>query len=418
MQEQVLSDNSRTFNFVRLGIGFLQGVLLYFLAKENNSAFNPLLMVTYFVPLILMHGMGNMRIKMLIIWSVVIAILIAGLSYYDNWRLLKPSIAGSSHLFLALALMLFIAHSLIVAADIDRKWIARYTTYFDVAWKIWVQFALATLFLSIFWFLLWFWAALFTMIKIDLFEMILARSWFYIPITTLAIALAFNVMDVRPNLVRGVRVLILALLSWLLPLISLITASFLCTLIFTGLLPLWQTSHATSILLTAAAGVIILINTVYQDGRSEKPVPQILRYAGRLAALTLIPTVAIAIYALSLRVGQYGWTVDRILAAFCAFVAAFYALGYTVAVLKPGAWLRFIEAWNVMAAVLVLILLMALLTPIADPARLFVNDQMARLQSGKISKEHFDFKYLRENGERFGHQALLNLQQISDSEKQ
>lgn len=413
MQNQEISDNKYIVNLARLGIGLLQGVLLYFLWNEKNISFNPLLMITCFVPLILVHGIGNMRFKTLIIWSTIAAILIASLTYYDSWRLLKPVDMPSFHLFFSLIIILFIAHALIVAGDTDRKFMAHYSTYFDVAWKMCVQFTLAIAFWGIFWLLLSLGAGLFAMIKITFFLTLIQQPWFFIPVSTLTIALAFNITDVRPSLVRGVRTLILVLLSWLLPLIALTTAGFLCALIFTGFLPFWQTSHATILLLIAATSAIILINAAYQDGNPEKPTPKVLRYSARLASLTLVPTIAIAAYALSLRVGEYGWTVDRILIAFYILILAFYALGYMLAALKPGAWLQFIEPWNFIAALLISILSVALLTPIADPARLSVIDQIKRLEVGKISPTLFDFEYLRDTGERFGHQALLNLQQIS-----
>ncbi len=139
-----------------------------------------------------------------------------------------------------------------------------------------------------------------------------------------------------------------------------------------------------------------------------------MRYSGRAAALALVPVVALAASGLALRVGQYGWTPDRIIALACIVVAGCYALGYAFAAVRGGAWLQSIEVTNVATAYVVLAVLLALLTPVADPARLSVTDQVARLESGKIAPDQFDFVFLRFLSGRYGEQALEQLKTNQD----
>jgi hypothetical protein len=61
----------------------------------------------------------------------------------------------------------------------------------------------------------------------------------------------------------------------------------------------------------------------------------------------------------------------------------------------------------------VLAVLLALFTPIADPARIGVSSQMARLEKGKTKAADFDFRYLRFEGGRYGRAALEELKQRS-----
>jgi hypothetical protein len=145
----------------------------------------------------------------------------------------------------------------------------------------------------------------------------------------------------------------------------LIAGGFLATLLFTGLEPLWSTRRATALLLTAAA-LVFLVNAAYQDGHSEHPV-RVLRYAGSLAAILLLPLVGIAGYGLALRVGQYGWTPERIIALACAVVAACYTFGYGLSVLASRPWLKWLEVTNVFTAFVILAVILALFSPIADP---------------------------------------------------
>lgn len=49
------------------------------------------------------------------------------------------------------------------------------------------------------------------------------------------------------------------------------------------------------------------------------------------------------------------------------------------------------------------------LTPIADPARISVNSQVARLTSGKLAPAKFDYQFLRFDAGHYGRQALAAL---------
>jgi hypothetical protein len=360
------------------------------------------------------------------------AVLLAGLSLYGIMRsrsvtpneiitgeaagLLEPiywfgpssAPLPSLGLWFAVLIGLFIAHSLIVSGDVDRKVVASYTRYFYVAWKHGVQLFLALIFVVSFWLLLLLAMALFKLINVDFVEELIKKSWFSIPATVLAFTCAIHITDVHVGIVRGARTLGLTLLSWLLPMMALIATAFLITLLFTGLEPLWRTRSATVLLLLAAAALVILTNAAYQDGDPEHSV-RIPRYFGGLAAVALVPLVGIAAYALSLRVGQYGWTPERVIAGACVVIAACYALGYAVAVVTGRPRLKRLEDTNVFAAFVTLAVLLALFTPIADPARISVPDQVARLESGKISPDQFDFAFLRFRSGRFGIEALEKL---------
>jgi hypothetical protein len=305
---------------------------------------------------------------------------------------------------------LFIAHSLVLAGAHDKRRLASYPTYFETAWKLFIQLKFSSLFVCILWLVLQLGAALFILVQLRFLEKLLHESWFAIPVTAFAFSCAFHITDVRPAIVRGIRTLLLVLLSWLLPVIVLIVAGFLLSLPGTGLAPLWATRHATAVLLGAAALLVILINAAFQNGEAAAGVARVIRFSARGAALCLLPLVAIGVYALTLRVRQYGWTGDRIDSAACLFVAGCYALGYAWAGLRRGGWLAPMAGVNVACAFVVLAVLLYLFSPAGDPARLSVNDQLARLEAGKADAEKFDYDYLRFEGVRYGRAALERLQ--------
>jgi hypothetical protein len=130
--------------------------------------------------------------------------------------------------------------------------------------------------------------------------------------------------------------------------------------------------------------------------------------AARIAALLLVPVTALAMYALALRVGDHGWTEQRVAAAACMLVASCYAGGYAAAALRKG-WLPTLAGVNIAAAFVVLGVLLALFTPLADPARLATHDQVARLDAGRVPAAQFDVGYLYFDGARYGRAALARL---------
>jgi hypothetical protein len=409
-----------------LSVGLLQGValLLLYQAFEQKAwpatdglVFAPLVTAAVLVPMIVISSLGHLCLRTLAIWAIAAMILCAGLAIYDIFRdplvLLAsapvPRVLPSWVMSWSLAAILFIVHTLTVAGEADRKLIASYPAHFDVAWKHGVQFVLAVCFVGLLWGLLFLGAELFRLIRIEFLADMIRRKSFAIPVTAVAFSYAIHVTDVRANIVQGARTLALILLSWLLPLMALIGAAFVVALLFTGLEPLWSTRRATSILLIAAAALIFLINAAYQDGRSETRAAAILRYASPVAAIVLVLLVALAAYGLMLRIAQYGWTPERITALACVIVAACYGIGYVLAALRSGVSMRWLESTNLLTSLVIVAALLALRTPVADPARISVADQLGRLEAGKVKPEQFDFAFLRLGAGRYGTAALERL---------
>ena len=173
------------------------------------------------------------------------------------------------------------------------------------------------------------------------------------------------------------------------------------------------------VILFSAAALIILINTAYQDGRPDNLPPLVLRFAVRVAAVLLTPLVVLAVLGLSLRIGQYGLTPDRIIAAACALVGIAYAAGYGWAALSPfwrkGDWMRPLERTNIWTALLTVGVILLLFSPALDPARLSVMDQVARLERGAVTPDKFDFRFLRFDSGKAGQAALERLARSRDA---
>lgn len=283
-----------------------------------------------------------------------------------------------------------------------------------MAWKHGVQFVLTTGFVGAFWCLLFLGAELFHMIGIDTLRNLIQRNSFSIPAIAIAVSAAIHITDIRAGIVRDTRNLLLILLAWLLPLMTLIGAGFLTALAFTGLHPLYATKFATGILLIAAAAIIFLVNAAHQDGRPTQQVAPVLTYTKLPATVVLVLLVVLSGHALSLRIVQYGWTPYRIIASACVALAALYAIGYAMAAIRSRQSMTGLETTNMAAALAAVALIIALASPLIDPMRISVWDQVARLRSGKVAPEKFDFAFLRSHSGRFGATALEGLAALKE----
>ena len=414
----------------RLLIGLIQGVLLFVLLRVSSMqlwpatvplVYAPLLGITLLTPPLLIVSCAYIPIRRLLQWLLPIALLVALVAGYAEWRSEDMSaVARGADRYesgAAIALMvplLFIAWSLIQASEQDKRWPAAYTTYFETAWKLFIQHLFVTVFVGVFWLILWLGVGLFMMLNMEFLRTIVRSDWFWLPATTLIMACGFHLTDVRPGIVSGIRNLLLSMLSWLLPLLAGLVAAFLISVPLAGFELLWKTRFATALLLGTCAVLVVLVNTAFQDGGRAAQTHALLRLSARLAAVLVLPLALIAAYALSLRVGQYGWSPDRIAAALCIAVALFYAGGYLWAVLEPlrkdrGAWLPRVAIVNIYASVLIVVLGLAVLTPLADPARVSVSSQLGMLESGRTPVGQFDFRFLRFEGARYGKEALARL---------
>lgn len=399
----------------RAGIGLAQGLGLLALKRladapgEEGAWLMGAAVVFALLPSVLLAGLGAMPLRALGIWSGVGALLLFGLGYYAEWRAEEPEA-----LLLLGPLLLFVLHHLVQVSATAGRLGAPYPLYFDLTWKHGVQLALAVLFTGVLWLLLILAAALFNLIGIAAIEQLIRKDWFYFPVTTVSFSLAVHLTDVRANLVIGARGLALTLLSWLLPLLVLVVGAFLIALVFTGFEGLWGGRLGSGALLWAAVALIFLLNAAYQAG--ERPQASVVAWAVRGSAVLLAPLVVLAAIGVWQRVAQHGLTPSRVMAAAGLIVLCAYAGVYLVAALSRGAWMARLGGGNVLCAGVSAAVLLGLLTPLADPARLSVDSQMARLARGRIEPETFDFWLLARAG-RYGEAALATLQASTGDER-
>ncbi|HIE5094601.1 DUF4153 domain-containing protein [Stenotrophomonas maltophilia] len=290
-------------------------------------------------------------------------------------------------------------------------WRASYPALFERAWQNGLTLALAALFTGLTWLLLWLWAALFQLLDVTFFRDLFRQDAF-IALATGSLA-GFGVLIGRTQhrAIQITRQVLFAICRGLLPLLSFIAVLFVLSLPLTGLEPLWKTRSAASLLLVLSLLLVSFTNAVYQQGDDTPPYPVLLRRLVEASLLALPVYAGLALYALGLRVAQYGWTVERVWAVLIALAVAGYAVGYALAVLRrQGRWLQMLEPVNRGLCWAVLALALLGNSPLLDPVRLTLSSQLARLRADPAAITPSDVNVLRFDLGRRGVQALRALQ--------
>ena len=246
------------------------------------------------------------------------------------------------------------------------------------------------------------WGLLFQAIGIDFFMDLFSEDWFLFPVLAVAFGLGTFIFRRLTRVIDAIVNLLEGLMRLLLPLLAAVMAIFLATLPFTGLAPLWDTGNGTALLMTLNAAALFALNAVYQTGE-RKPYPQLVHRA-LAACLALLPIIsALALYGLSLRVGQHGWTVARCWGVAVAVLLAAFSVGYAWNIVRRrDVWTAGFPSVNIWMGWAVLALMLVVHTPVLDFRTIALASQFSRLEAGEIEFMDFDFAYVEEHLARPG----------------
>jgi hypothetical protein len=257
------------------------------------------------------------------------------------------------------------------------------------------------------------WGALFDLVDVELFSELFSEELFIYTVSGAAAGFGIAVGRDSQRVIGTLRGITLAVFRSLLPLTSFVALLFVATLPFTGLDPLWETGHASSILLAWIGLTVLFLNAVYQDGSSDPPYPRALVWVVEAALLSMVLYAGIALYGTGLRIQQYGLTPTRFYALLFGAVLGLYAIGYAAAVLlRSQPWLAGVRRVNLVMALVVVALGLLLHTRLLDPISWSAQNQFTRLVEGRVEAEDFDFAYLRFKLGRAGARRLVALEDL------
>ncbi len=231
---------------------------------------------------------------------------------------------------------------------------------------------------------------------------------FAIIVSATAVGLAFGLALARADMLVSLRRFALSLAMWFLPLALVFAVAWVIALPFTGVQPLFSTGNAALYLLWFGTLAIVFLNAGFQDGRERPLYPRWLAKSLVWAWLAMPLLTLLAGWALWQRIAQHGWTPERIWAAVVWAIVTLDAFGYALSV-RGGAWMGTVARTNIVAALVKVVVIVALISPIADLHRLTVASQVHRLRSGAVDPTLFDWNLLSRQTGEYGLSALRNL---------
>ena len=250
-----------------------------------------------------------------------------------------------------------------------------YPTLFSESWSLFVRLSFAWIFVGVVWALILLSGALFDLVGLTLIDDLLAIEVAPWLITGVVLGLALAVVNELSDFVSPF--LILRLLRLLLPLVLVVLVVFLAALPFRGLTGLFGGISSAGTLLAMVATAVTLISAAVDQADKDAVAGGLLAWASRALALILPLPAGLAVWALQLRVAQYGWTPERLFVALTAALATAYALSYAVAALR-GSWRSGIRSVNIVNALAAILVTASWLTPVLNAERISTNSQMAR----------------------------------------
>ncbi|WP_417488646.1 hypothetical protein [Maricaulis sp.] len=233
--------------------------------------------------------------------------------------------------------------------------------------------------------------------------------------TGIAVGLARSVDKLR----EAAEAIILIAARLGLPLLAVFSSLFAIAILIGGIDNLRAAGSPTGILLSLAILAKLIFNAVYRDG-GETP-RRIMRSFAWIAIAVLPIYASLAVYGISVRVLEYGFTPSRLIVLIVSSLVAAYTLLLLISlvgdVVRSGGktrWMPLVSQLNTGFAGLWFVLLLALQSPLLSANQISVNDQLARLSDGRTEAEAFSYDALRFDMGAPGRRAIAELADITD----
>ncbi|MDQ3077428.1 MAG: DUF4153 domain-containing protein [Pseudomonadota bacterium] len=301
----------------------------------------------------------------------------------------------------------------------EGAWRFPYARLHSHAWTDAVIGAASLAFVGVTFLLSWLIAGMFDLIGIDLVKDLLQESWFAWMLAGFAFGAAVGLLRERDGLVATLQRLVMVVLAVLAPVLAAALLLFLASLPFTGLGGLWDSAlPATGLMLLAGAGAVLLANAVIGNGEDDRASGRVLRLSALLLVLTVLPLAIIAAVSIGARIGQYGWTPERIWGVVAVAVAVLYGLAGWWAVAKRRTnFDDLLRPLQTRLALGLCGLALFLALPIVDFGAISANSQMARFASGRVPANGFDWKAMAFDFGPAGRARLAEIARSGPSEQ-
>jgi hypothetical protein len=176
----------------------------------------------------------------------------------------------------------------------------------------------------------------------------------------------------------------------------------------TGFAGLWKSGlPETPLLLATAAFAVVFLNAIIGDSPDDRTGGRLWRVTEAVLLFAVLPLGLLALVSMGLRVGQYGWTPERLWGVIACLIAIAYGAAAWLAGIRGrrafDVPLRESQKW---LAVGLCALALFLALPILDFGSISTRSQLARLEAGKVKADQFDWAALAFDFGPAGREAL------------
>lgn len=343
------------------------------------------------------------------IFSLVTGLIVGGLT----WRAVGAGndIADGGYAVAAGVFACLLAVPLFQADFLHRR---MRTDYRDIHYFVWtdaITGAGALAFFLIAWLLIWLLASLFDLVGIPLRDLV-QQDWFTATYAGLTLGAGLGTLRNQLKIIGTLQSVVLLVLSILALPLAVAIVVFLGAVVVSGPSVLWSaTDSATPVLLSIAIGAYVLANAVLRDRDTDMVGGPVLKWSGYALALGILPLTVFAAISTGVRIDQHGLSPERLWAVCSLIVAVAFGLAYFVDALvgARGSWRDRLRASNLKLGLATALFALFLALPVLNFGAISTSDQLARLKSGAISVDEFDFSALRWDFGEPGREALARL---------
>ncbi|QNN65754.1 DUF4153 domain-containing protein [Sphingomonas rhizophila] len=253
--------------------------------------------------------------------------------------------------------------------------------------------------------------SLFDAIGISLLKDLLEEGLFAFSMAGAAFGAASAVLRERDPLLGTLQRLVMLVFSVLAPVLACALAVYLVALPVTGFGGLWKSGlPETPLLLSAAGFAFVFLNAVIGDSRDDRGQGKLWRFTEVVLLVAVLPLGTLALVSMGMRVGQYGWTPERLWGVTACLIAIAFGVSNWWALWRGrGQFDGVVRANQKRLAVGLCGLALFLALPIVDFGAISTRSQVARLQGGKVPPAEFDWTALAFDFGPAGREALQRI---------
>ena len=371
----------------------------------------------FFAPLLLAFTLEEDRWKAPLAFAGISGLVLAGIA----WRVASAQdhYADPQFWLAAGVVSVGLALPLFQAGFHKLRWKTSYPDAFYHVWADAISAAGAFAFLGLSWLLIALLSELFAAIQIDLLRDLLDEEWFGWLFSGVAFGAALGVLRNQLKIVGTLQTVVLLVLSLIAVPFALALAFFMIAVLFQGLDVLWNaTQSPTPLLLVCAAASFVLVNAVVRNNDADASPNRVLRIAALVLALGILPLAIMAAVSSGTRIAQYGLSPERIWSLIAVTVAVVYGVAYFAAPIRGrmAGWMDRVRSANMHLAVGTCVLALILALPLFDFGAISARNQVARLESGTVPVDEFDYSALRWDFGDAGRRALAKLTKSGNNE--